>query len=174
MKPWDALIREDHHALESQAGALEAALSIDLSTQDRRVVFSWILRGLSPSLELHLRKEEAVFFPALQRLLGESAGALVLLQQEHQELRRVLRHLAELLQDWERIDWQMVTLASEAFLHLLEEHEKKEDRLLVDVLEHSLKPKQLKGLAQQFQEVAQKAYAEEGWPSSPYRGRPSE
>ena len=166
MERWEEQVREDHQALEAQAGALEAALSIDVGPHDRRVVLSWIVRGLWPSLELHLRKEEEVLFPALQKLLGKDAGAISLLKEQHRELRSALRRIAELLQEPEISNWDSIALASEAFIDFLEDHEKKEDRLLIDVLDFSLKPKELKALAGELQQVAQKATTEEGWPLS--------
>ena len=69
MEEWADVVHEDHRALASQAGALDAALVIDVSPQDRRVVISWIIRTVWPALELHLRKEEEILFPALRRLL---------------------------------------------------------------------------------------------------------
>lgn len=169
---WEAEVREDHQALEAQAGALEAALSIDISPQDRRVVLSWIVRGLWPSLELHLRKEEDALFPALQKLLGESAGSLTLLKEQHRELRSGLRRVAELLQETESTNWEGLALAAQSFIDLLEDHEKKEDRLLLDVLEFSLKPKELKALASTLHDVAQKAVTEEGWSPEGWKRSP--
>ena len=115
---------------------------------------------------VHLRKEEEVLFPALQKLLGENAGALTLLKEQHRELRAALRRIAELLQEPEILEWDTVALVSEDFIDLLDDHEKKEDRLLINVLDLSLQPKELKALAGALQEVAQKAVTEEGWLSS--------
>jgi len=161
MERWDEQVREDHQALESQIGALEAALSLDVGPSDRWVTLRWIVRTVGPALELHLRREEEVLFPALQRLLGQEAGALTLLKEQHRELRASLRSLAGLLSDPDALNWERITLASQSFIDLLEDHEKKEDRLLIDVLEFSLKPQELKNLAQAFQKVAWKAYQEE-------------
>lgn len=161
---WDAGVCEDHQALEAQAGALEAALTVDVGAQDRRVVLSWIVRTLWPALELHLRKERDALFPRLASLLGKNAAALTLLERDHQELRAGLRHLAELVQDPDALDWQKIPFAAESFINLLEEHERLEDRLLLDVLRHSLKSNELKLLSQAFRQVAEKAHAEEGWP----------
>lgn len=163
-KKWEDQVREDHQALQAQVGALEAALSIEVGTQDRRVVLSWIIRNLWPSMELHLRKEEEALFPELQRLLGKSAGALSLLRAQHAQLREGLRHLAELLQDQDNLQWNEIRVAAEAFIHLLDEHEKLEERLLLDVLRCHLKPKDLKPLAEAYRKVAETAYEEEGWP----------
>lgn len=164
MERWDNVVREDHQALESQMGALEAALSIDVGVEDRRVVLSWIIRTLWPALELHLRKEEETLFPALARLLGDSAGAITMLKEQHRELRFALRRVAELVQAPGNLYWEGVNIAAIALIELLEDHEKKEDRLLIDVLQYSLKPQELRSLAHAFGQVAQKAYTEEGWP----------
>lgn len=166
MERWDEEVREDHHALESQMEALEAAFAIDVAAQDRRVVLSWIIRNLWPTLELHLRKEEEILFPALRQLLGENAGAITLLLEQHRELRRALRNVAELLQGSEFPDWNAIRFAAEALADLLEDHEKKEERLLIDVLQYSLKPDRLRALAKEFHEVAKRAHAEEGWPAA--------
>lgn len=160
----DDLVREDHRALEAQVGALEAALSIEVGHQDRRVAISWIIRTLWPSLELHLRKEEEALFPQLRSLLGKSAGALTLLKGEHAQIRACLRRLAELIQDQDNLHWDEIHIAAEAFIHLLDEHEKLEERLLLDVLRYNLKPKELEPLAEAFRKVAETAYEEEGWP----------
>ena len=65
--------------------------------------------------------------------------------------------------------WEAIHLASQSFIDLLEDHEKKTDRLLLDVLQFNLRPKELKALAQAFQEVAQKAHEEEDWPRTGMR-----
>ena len=88
MKPsWSEGVHEDHRAISSEAQALEAALTVDIGPKDRRVVLSWIIRTLWPALELHLRKEEEVLFPALEKLLGKEGGALTLLKEQNRELR---------------------------------------------------------------------------------------
>ena len=161
MERWDEQVREEHNALESQVGALEAALKIDVGAEDRRVTLKWIVRTLGPALHLHLRKEEEVLFPALERLLGEDAGAITLLKEQHRELRASLKHVAELLENRENLNWEALGFAAQAFVDLLEDHERKEDRLLIDALEFGLKPDELKGLAKAFQQIAWKAYKEQ-------------
>lgn len=161
MERWDEKVQEEHHALESQVGALEATLKIDVGVEDRRITLKWIIRTLEPALQLHLRKEEEVLFPALQRLLGENAGAVTILKEQHRELRASMKHVAELLENRDNISWEAIGFSAQAFVDLLEDHEKKEDRLLIDVLEFSLKPKELKELARAFGQVAWKVYKEE-------------
>ncbi|MBI3292716.1 MAG: nitrite reductase, copper-containing [Elusimicrobia bacterium] len=172
MERWDDKVHEDHEALASQAGAMEAALTIEMGPEDRRVVFSWIIRMLWPALELHLRKEEEVLFRALQRLLGENASAILVLKEQHRQLRGAHRHLAELIQPGGHMNWDVISIASEAFIELLEDHDRKIERLLLDVLRFSMNGRELKKLAQDFQMVAQKAHEEEGWPKTQWGVRP--
>jgi iron-sulfur cluster repair protein YtfE (RIC family) len=165
---WSEGVHEDHRTLVAEAQALDAALSVDITPQDRRVVLGWIVRTLWPALELHLRKEEEVLFPALEKLLGKEAGALTLLKEQNGELRLSHRRLAELIQPTENLSWEAIRIAVGGFLELLEDHEKKVERLLIDVLEFNLSPKELKGLAEAFYELARKAHEEEGWPIPPW------
>ncbi len=167
-EPWSEGVHEDHRTLGAEAQALDAALSVDISPQDRRVVLGWIIRTLWPAMELHLRKEEEVLFPVLEKLLGKGAGAPMLLKEQNGELRRAHRHLAELIQPTESLSWETIRIAVSAFLELLEDHEKKVERLLIDVLEFNLSPEELKRLADAFYELARKAHEEEGWPIPPW------
>ncbi len=167
MEPWDDPVREDHRILESQMHVLEVALAMqDVKAEDRAVLLRWVIRELWATLELHLRKEEQVLFSALQRLLGEKAGAVTLMMENHQELRAALRRLSELLQETEAANDQGITMAADGLIEILEDHQKKEDRLLIDVLKFNLKPTELKELSRAYSRVAQKAYEEEGWPRS--------
>ena len=165
MERWDDRVQEDHRALGTQAGALEAALTADVNPHDRRVVLSWIVRTLWSALELHLRKEKEALFPAVQHVLGREAAALTILNRQHEEFRVAYRRLAELLQGYEDLNWEGIGIAIQNFIDRLEDHEKKTERLLLDVLEFNLKPKELLALSQTFEQVAQKAHEEEGWPT---------
>ncbi len=166
MQRWDTQVRDEHEALRGQVGALEAAMKADVSPQDRKVSLAWItIRALGPSLEFHLRKEEEVLFPALQRLLGKKGKAIEFLKQQHQELRLALRSLAGLVCDCgcepEACNWKEVASASQRFRELFEEHEKREDQLLKEALELSLKPQELKNLVQALNQATWTAYREE-------------
>jgi len=152
---------------------MDSTLGMDLASADQRVILSWTLRSLWPELELHLRREEEALLAGLARLLGRDASALVMLRKEHGDLRGGFRHLAELLQDPERLEWDRITLAVEGFLCLLEEHEKVGDRLLLDVLKYSLNRDELKRLVREYQAVAERAYEAEGWPAT-WWSRPKE
>ena len=164
MKPWDEQIRKEHETLRIHAEVLSSTLGVDAAGQDRRVVMNWTVRNLWPEVELHLRKEETVFFAKLKQLIGENAGALTLLEQEHAQLRAGMRRLSELLQHAANPDWDRIRMAVNGFLDQLEEHERLTSGLTLDVLLYSLKPHELHNLGKAFEEVARKAHEEEGWP----------
>jgi iron-sulfur cluster repair protein YtfE (RIC family) len=153
---WETQVREDHQQLEAQVGVLKAMLEIEVGAEDRRVTLSRFIRVVGPDLELHLRKEEEVLFPALQRLAGEEAGAISLLNEQHRELRAALKRLAQLgcgCGYHEPFDWEKVAQAGQRFVDLLEDHEKKEEQLLIRVLGKALKPQELMTLARQFRTI---------------------
>lgn len=153
----------DRRILDSEAEAMSGALSA-LPLRQRWVTLTWILRELSPALELHFRKEKEVLFPALRRLLGDGAGAVTLLEESQDKLRQGVRHLAELLQDWDNLDWDRIFLAVPGFIYMLEEHEEMEQRLLIHVLGTRMGPHEREKLADAFHRVGEKAHEEEGWP----------
>ena len=161
---WEAQVRQDHQQLEAQVGALKAVLEIDAAVRDRLVALSRFVRVIGPDLELHLRKEEEIFFPALHKLAGEEAGAIALLKEQHQKLRATLKHLAQLVCECgcqEKFDWEGAASSGKKFVDLLEDHEGKEEQLLIRALEKGLKPKELLELARQFQKIDWK-FREEG------------
>ena len=166
---WDAPVRQEHRRLKKGALVLDSALSIETSSLSRRVVLSWGLKNLWPELDMHLRKEEEALFPSLERLLGRDSGARAMLHREHEDLRAGFRHLAELVQDPTHLEWDRIELAVEGFLYLLEEHEKLEDRLLLNVLAHRMGKKELAAVSEEFLRVEERVRAEEGWPK-PERG----
>lgn len=166
MELWNKVVQEDLEMLASQAEGLEAALNLEAAAEDKRVAVSWVVRMLYPILELHFRKEEQTFFSALEQVLGKHAGALAVLKDQHEELRRALRQVAELVQAPDGLDWNIVAIAGDALLELVEDHQTETWNLLIDVLKSHLESKRLDTLAEAFQETARKAY-EEGWPRPP-------
>ena len=160
MKSWDEEVREDHQALESQMKALEATFQINVESEDRLVVLRWIVRNLDSSLEPHMRKEEEILFPMLEQLLGEKINVVLMLRRQHKKLRLKIRHLMQLLESSQFVDWDKISLACEGFISLFENHEKTEERLMIDVLELSLKPKEIKALTQ-FLNQASRSESEE-------------
>ena len=149
---WDRCIREDHETLDSQAEALKFALEHPSGPRDRRVAVGQILRSFGPRLESHLWKEEHVFFPALRQLLGSNAGMLDILLGQHSQLREHLQRLTDLLEDPRR-PWEEIAKTGQCLVELLEDHEEKEGRFLLEILEFSLQPEELMALARQFRQT---------------------
>ncbi len=65
MRPWHAEVLEDHEALKKQLNAFQDTLCGDQKGLERYAALCRILRVIGPDLELHLKKEEEVVFPAL-------------------------------------------------------------------------------------------------------------
>ena len=160
----DEEVGRDHRLLDSEAEALGGALSSELPPRSQWVVLSWTVSDLWPTLELHFRKERAVLFPALRRVLGKEAGAITLLEESQPKLRLSVRHLSELLQDPGNLDWDRIPLAVQGFIYMWEEHEQMEKRLLLRVLEEQMSPHDLERTATAFHREGEKAREEEGWP----------
>jgi iron-sulfur cluster repair protein YtfE (RIC family) len=153
MERWDEEIRRDHEGLKSQLDALGAVLQVEAVPEDQRGLLVEVFRPLRTTLEVHLVKEEEVLFPAFMELSGGEERALILLQDEHQQLRVAASRLGVLLENPESSDWDTLTRESQFFIRLLEDHEAKESRLLMDLLEYGLEPEQLMCLAQEFSQA---------------------
>lgn len=163
---WDDELRQDRRLLESESEAMSSALAVPMPPKNRWVILSWALRELWPTLELHLRKEKEVLFPKLRKFLGPNSGAVTLMEESQKKLREGIRHLAELVQDQDNLDWDRISLAIQGVIYSLEAHAELEDHLFVPILEARLTPKEMGELAAAFREVGERAHAEEGWPRS--------
>ncbi len=164
----DMDVKEDHEALNAQLEAMEAALESEPDSEKRRkALVCLVVRTLAPDLEMHLRKEEQVLFPALQKLLGGKSGTVDLLKEQHVKIRSTIQWLAGLLCDCgceeksKEVDWKEIAAVGKGFVNLLKGHEKKEDQLLADVLRASLKPQELMQLAQKLHRFTWEAFKEE-------------
>jgi len=164
VKPWDGALRGEHETLRRRAGMLNSLFRLDAAPEDRRVVFLWMLRQLVPETELHLRKEETILFPALERLVGKEHHAFTLLRENHRRLRSDLRQLAELLQDPERTEWEALREGARDFSEAVDRHDREQPHLLFEVLGYTLKHSELLALTRELEALARRAYEEEGWP----------
>ena len=155
MKEWDAELTQEHEQVAAQVNGLEIALRANLSAQERQAVLAEAIRKLAPFLESHFHKEERVCFSTLQRMTGCRAGVLLLVQ-ELKKIRGLLKHLEELLRGPAPLEWEGVTLAVDGLIEILEDHEKKEDYLIVEVLRKNLKPAELEKLARAYHQAGEK------------------
>lgn len=155
---WDRELKQEHRVIDSQKEGLRDLLSGKCcGPQDNRVKLRHILHSLSPTLELHLKQEESVLFPAMERLLPKEDKTVPDLAEQHRQLRAGLIQLKELLDHPEGCDWAGLVVAGQSFLLLLQDHEEKEDRFLLNRLEGALPPDELTGLARKFHEAACRA-----------------
>ena len=148
-------VRKDHEAIDAQVGALDAVFKVGVAPNDRWIALKWILRSLTPAMNAHLQREEEIQFPALEQLSGVHATAILLLDDQHRRIRSSLKQLDELI--YQRpVPWEQIAEASQRFVEMLKDHEKSEERLLLDVLETGLKRSELLQLTETFHQAAQK------------------
>jgi hemerythrin-like domain-containing protein len=87
-------LRQDHRTIEERLDALLAAL-LELSPQ-RIPEIQATVRDLQRLAAVHFRKEEEIFYPKLRPV---AADLLARLDLQHEEVRELEHHLAELLSD---------------------------------------------------------------------------
>jgi hemerythrin-like domain-containing protein len=85
-------LRQDHRAIEERLDALLAAL-LDLGPE-RIPAIQATVRDLQRLAALHFREEEEIFYPKLRPVAAELLDRLDL---QHEEVRELEYHLAELL-----------------------------------------------------------------------------
>ena len=125
---WISIVHDDQQALRAQADELQATLAVSADAASRRSAMAWVLDQLTPALAAHLQQHEDVLFPIVERLVGRQAGALQLMRDEHRELRTTLA----------RLQAPMEEDAVPLLVALLNDHQAKTERLIVDVLRHTL------------------------------------
>lgn len=150
MEYWGKAIHEDHGEVLAKIEGLQRATTLEVGPEDLWVMLRHLILNAHQGLEAHLRREEDLFFPALVHLIGEEAGAVRRLREDHRQLRLAAGYLMGLRQGRGPLDPQEVSQATDSLLALLTEHEKTEDRLLLDVLEYSLEPQVLEDLVEQW------------------------
>ena len=87
-------LRRDHRAIEDRLDTLLAAL-LNL-TSERIPEIQAIVRQVQDLAALHFAKEEQIFYPKLRPIAAELLASLDL---QHEEVRELERHVAELLAD---------------------------------------------------------------------------
>src|SRR6266568_322958 len=87
-------LRRDHRAIEERLDTLLAAL---LNLAPERVPeIQTVVRELQDLAAVHFAKEEQIFYPKLRPI---AADLLTSLDLQHEEVRELERHVAELLTD---------------------------------------------------------------------------
>ena len=125
---------QDHQDLRAQMGAFSEVLNTPLLPEDRREILWHLLQTLGPYLEYHIHREE-MLFPSFQRSLGRENNTLALLQDEYAELRLVLKRLTDLVVRPEGSSWSQINETTQLLMDLMEDHEKWEQQLIMEVEE---------------------------------------
>jgi iron-sulfur cluster repair protein YtfE (RIC family) len=86
-------------------------------------------------MELHMRGEETVLFPAFESTTGIQAGPTIVMRQEHDRMRPLLTQIEMALgaRDPERVDGYTSTL-----LILMQQHNLKEENILYPMIDAAL------------------------------------
>lgn len=137
---WVEIMRDEHQMLRAQAQDLESVLAMpSVDPTQRWGAMAWLVRQLAPSLTAHLQREGTVLLPELERLLGRQAGALAVVKAEHEELRTVLARLqACVAMTGPALPAEERQQLGSLLVELLDDHEVKVERLVMDVLAFSL------------------------------------
>ncbi len=164
----DALeeLTADHQAVLSQLDTLHGTLGrlfegeagIDseaLSDVEAAVQF------LETELEVHLRKEEQVLFPALSGYLPREGGPIGVMLLEHKDLRRTLRALrtalGSLRTDPQSASAEDVLKVGYSLIGLLRQHIKKEDLCLFPMSSSYLDRQRLLALGGAMRAIARES-----------------
>lgn len=155
MKPSDQ-IKSEHRAIGKALSSLRA---IAVSAREDRELPTVLLdhelefiRGFTE--EFHHRKEEAVLFPALARQLrGVSIEPLSLLLSEHVRLRSLLDQLRTAIGAYaagETTSASEIAVLADEFADLSVEHMRKENVILIDLIENNLPPDKKLEVSERF------------------------
>jgi hemerythrin-like domain-containing protein len=87
-------LRRDHRAIEQRLDTLLAAL-LNLTPENVAVIEATV-HELQELAAIHFAKEEQIFYPKLRPIAAELLASLDL---QHEEVRELERHVAELLAD---------------------------------------------------------------------------
>jgi hemerythrin-like domain-containing protein len=156
-------LRADHQHVLAGLPALERAAGIAAARRGPRTggaaprrsspaarakSLSRIFQALARQFNTHMSAEDEVLFPTLGRALPETLGRLEPLQLEHQELRKMLDSLTDLVRmPASRERDEQVAVQTRDFVDLLRIHVRKEDVVVFRVAERVLGPDQLDEVA---------------------------
>ncbi len=93
------------------------------------------MRSFLWNMELHFNREEKVLFPTFEERTGMTGGPTAVMRTEHQQIRGVLKEVAESLDSG---DYQRVYDLSETMLILIQQHNSKEENILYPMTDQHL------------------------------------
>jgi hemerythrin-like domain-containing protein len=106
------------------------------------------LRKLETQFDTHMRAEDEVVYPAVERALPATRGSLAPLRREHNELREMLTLvLATLERVADAARREQLAIQIQDLVELLRIHIRKEEAIVLSVAEPLLRPSELSSLA---------------------------
>jgi regulator of cell morphogenesis and NO signaling len=172
--PIDQLLQE-HIVIMEQIASLRRAVDVLTTEGDKGLaealpIFNQIGQMMATRLDLHRRKEDDVFFPAVETAIG-TLDSIEVMRQEHRDihaqgvlLRETLRELNEeqhpaIEAEAERLrslvvkgdDVESLLKTGEEIVYLLDIHFKKEEEILFPMARELLDAESLGKIADQFE-----------------------
>jgi hemerythrin-like domain-containing protein len=140
MKATD-LLRDDHRLIERTLAALAmATVQLEQSAPVRPGFFLGVVEFFEGFVHgVHYRREEGVFFPAMERAgAPRTAGPLAVAIREHEESRGIARAMRSAAERWGAGDEsarQQLAEDARRYVSLLKQHIAREDQLLFPMAE---------------------------------------
>jgi len=150
-----AKLRRDHaHVLARLdpfgSSAERIAAESDVRAEDEAVLRAFATH-LTAQFDSHMRAEDEVLYPALERAVPATRGSLRPLRAEHEELRRMLEALIGTLdQTPNAMRNEQVGVQAQDLADLLRIHIRKEEAIVLSVAERLLQPREVAALAAQL------------------------
>lgn len=125
-----AFLTDDHRTCDHSFAEMEEALSNGDSDRARSSC-----TGFVADMERHFRREEDVLFPEFEAATGMRAGPTQVMRREHDEMRDLMRDLADAV---DRGDRDAGLGIAETLLIMIQQHNLKEEQVLYPMAESNL------------------------------------
>lgn len=122
--PIDRLL-EEHADLQRRFAPLRAALR-DLASgapaalEAALPALREVSRVMSTDLIAHARREDDIFFPAVERVLGEGQGPTSVMREEHAEIHRGTERFRDTLRELHEVDHPAIVAGGERLKTLID------------------------------------------------------
>jgi hemerythrin-like domain-containing protein len=124
---------QDHRRCDDAWAALEAAAD---DGDGPRTVAAW--RAFLEAMQGNLRREEEVLFPAFEAATGMRQGPTVVMRMEHEQMRAVLEQMEGVARLGQ---WAQVIDHGDTLMMLVQQHNMKEEGVLLPMAHRSLAPR---------------------------------
>ena len=135
------LLKKDHSAVESLFGKFERT---DRGSHEKRYeIFAQIRR----ELQLHMKVEEEIFYPALKAFNGEGRNLVSEALKEHKDIGQLLTQISPLKPSDRNYDDRV-----EALIENVDHHVNEEEGQIFRFIEENCSQEQLEDLGRQIEE----------------------